>query len=88
MKADEFYQIVFAKFKSLTDQLSKLHEEIHKNDLDIAEIKQWKKDQDEFEAANTAKEATTQSQKQWGWEKMFGIGGILFGIVAILLTFI
>jgi hypothetical protein len=58
-------------------KLDQLHDEIHQCSIDIAEIKQWKKDLDEADA-----------DKQWGYEKLFGMGGIVFGITAILLTFI
>jgi len=62
-------------------KLDQLHDEIHQCSLDIAEIKQWKKDLDEAEADR-------KSDNQWSYEKMFGMGGIIFGVIAIILTFI
>lgn len=63
------------------DKLDQLHDEIHQCTLDIAEIKQWKRDQDEFDDQQT-------DEHRFGWEKLFGLGGIAFGLIAIALTFI
>ena len=57
----------------LDGKFSELHEEVHDIAIDVAEIKQWKKDQDEFR---------DNTHRRWN---KFGIGiGSIAAVVATI----
>jgi len=62
-------------------KLDELHEEVHKLTISMTEIKQWKKDQDEFDS-------TTESKSLSNRELFFAIIGSLGMVVGIIIAFI
>lgn len=65
----------------LNQRFNSLHEEIHKIAIDVAEIKQWKLDQDKFEEVES-------KENRYIWEKTFGILGTIGMAIALIVTFI
>jgi len=65
----------------IAERFDKLHEEIHEVATDVAEIKQWKKDQDEFEANSTSQSLSNR-------ELLIGIVGAIGVVFGIIATFI
>ena len=65
----------------IDQKFTKLHEEIHDIAIDVAEIKQWKKDQDEFDEESESKSLSRR-------ELIIGaVGslGVVFGIIAMFM---
>jgi len=65
----------------IAERFDNLHEEIHEVALDVAEIKQWKKDQDEFDDSIESKSLSNR-------ELIFGVLGSLGVIAGIIVAFI
>lgn len=62
-------------------KLDELHDEVHKLTIAITEIKQWKKDQDEFDS-------DTESKSLSNRELAFAIIGALGMVAGIIIAFI